>query len=58
MDTFNQRLPQISSIDEADKNLSDLDFVTLKFKSPYGPTAITARFRATITGLTETVSPQ
>ena len=58
LDSLNQRLPQISSIDEADTTLSDLDFVTLKFKSPYGPTPITARFRATITGLTETVSPQ
>jgi hypothetical protein len=58
LDSLNQRLPQESSFDDADKNVSDLDFVTLKFKSPYGPTPITARFRATITGLTETVSPQ
>jgi hypothetical protein len=55
-DYINQLLPALSEKDAASK-ADEADFVTLKFKSPLLTPAQTVRFRATITGLTETMTP-
>lgn len=57
-DALNNVLPSLSSVDEASTKINEIDFVTLKFKSFLLQKPITTRFRATITGLTETISPQ
>ena len=55
-DYINNLLPALSEKDEKTK-ADEADFVTLKFKSPLLTPAQTVRFRATITGLTETMTP-
>jgi hypothetical protein len=55
-DYINNLLPTLSEKDEKTRT-DEADFVTLKFKSPLLTPAQTVRFRATITGLTETMTP-
>ena len=59
-DTIANSIPSIIDKEETaiDKVLNKSDFVLLKFASPLLPTPKQAWFRSTITGLTETVSPQ
>jgi len=59
-DVIANSLPSIIDKEETaiDKVLNKSDFVLLKFASPLLPTPKQAWFRSTITGLTETVSPQ
>lgn len=60
-DTMNVQLPYIGKAPKIDdKSIEDLDFIRLKFASPTrGPknAGMSALFRATITGLTETITP-
>ena len=61
VDTMNSQLPYVGTAGKIDdKSIEDLDFVRLKFSSPSrGPNnqGMSALFRATITGLTETITP-
>ena len=59
-DTMNVQLPYIGDASEIDdKSIEDLDFIRLKFSSPSRANnkGMSALFRATITGLTETITP-
>jgi len=60
-DTMNVQLPYVGKAPKIDdKSIEDLDFIRLKFASPTrGPknAGMSALFRATITGLTETITP-
>jgi hypothetical protein len=60
-DTMNTQLPYVGKAGKiSEKSIEDMDFVKLKFTSPRrGPNnaGISALFRATITGLTETITP-
>lgn len=59
-DTMNAQLPYIGDAPKIDdKSIDDLDFVRLKFTSPTrgNQKGLSALFRATITGLTETITP-
>ena len=59
-DTMNAQLPYIGDAPKIDdKSIEDLDFVRLKFTSPSrgNQKGLSALFRATITGLTETITP-
>lgn len=60
-DTMNTQLPYVGPAGKiGDISIEDMDFVRLKFTSPKrGPNnaGISALFRATITGLTETITP-
>ena len=60
VDTISLSLPNIIDTKETelDKLYNASDFVLLKFSSPLLPQPKQAWFRSTITGLTETVSPQ
>lgn len=60
VDTMNAQLPYIGNAPKIDdKSIEDMDFVRLKFTSPSraNKKGLSALFRATITGLTETVTP-
>jgi len=59
-DLISTSLPSIIGTTETDddKKLNTSDFVLLKFASPLLPTPKQVWFRSTITGLTETISPQ
>ncbi len=59
-DTMNAQLPYVGEAPKIDdKSIEDLDFIRLKFSSPSraNKKGMSALFRATITGLTETISP-
>jgi hypothetical protein len=59
-DTMNTQLPYMGDAPKIeDKSIEDLDFIRLKFSSPSRAKkkGMSALFRATITGLTETFSP-
>lgn len=59
-DTMNAQLPYVGQAPKIDeKSIEDLDFVRLKFSSPSrgSGSGMSALFRATITGLTETITP-
>jgi hypothetical protein len=60
VDTLNAQLPYVEPAGRIDdKSIEDLDFIRLKFSSPsrVNKKGMSALFRATITGLTETMSP-
>jgi hypothetical protein len=60
VDTLNAQLPYVEPAGRIDdKSIEDLDFIRLKFSSPSraNKKGMSALFRATITGLTETMSP-
>jgi|694.fasta_scaffold34294_4 hypothetical protein len=60
VDTMNTQLPYMGDAPKIeDKSIEDLDFIRLKFSSPSRAKkkGMSALFRATITGLTETFSP-
>ena len=60
VDTLNAQLPYVGQAPKIDdKSIEDLDFIKLKFSSPSRAKqkGMSALFRATITGLTETMSP-
>jgi hypothetical protein len=60
VDTMNTQLPYMGDAPKIeDKSIEDLDFIRLKFSSPSraNKKGMSALFRATITGLTETFSP-
>jgi hypothetical protein len=59
-DTMNAQLPYIGDAPKiGDTSIEDMDFVKLKFTSPSRANnkGMSALFRATITGLTETITP-
>lgn len=59
-DTMNAQLPYIGDATKiGDTSIEDMDFVKLKFTSPSRAKkkGLSALFRATITGLTETITP-
>jgi hypothetical protein len=59
-DTMNAQLPYIGDAPKIDDtSIEDMDFVKLKFTSPSRANnkGMSALFRATITGLTETITP-